>query len=373
MTQIVTNYDGTVHEFPDDATQEEMSNALNSHETSSKKQSNEDSFGIDPNRTIVDSARDLAQGALTGLGKGGQAIAGAISGGHAPKINMDEYFSPIGSKNEGESKNIVKGIGSYLPYGLAGGASLLGQVAAGAVHGGLTTEPEEQNLGGILPNGRIGGAIEEGGANALLGGAFKALPYVAKGIKNLKDFSPFKDLSPLEEAKIAQQEKTNLASKQYEEAKSNSKTKTGNLTPEALQYARDQAAYKLEQANNIPETSPNLTESPIKPEHLEEAKNNAENAQYEKLTAQAKAGSEGVNSNIYKLRSNTTMAKKKLDDLNKYVNEHPPTTPEETQEAAHALSQAQLDHENAKNLYEQTFSAARPNTIQKNINTNQNK
>lgn len=161
----------------------------------SKQKSNTDleslKYLTGSNRTPLDPIRDLAQGVLTGLGKGGQFVGKQMekipgfhdlqqavqqhTGINVPEVNMDETFSPIGSPNKSLGGEVMKGIGEYAPYGLVGGASLFGQVGAGIAHGAATTAPEETNGFGLLPNGSLGGAIKGGLLNAAIPGLFKGL------------------------------------------------------------------------------------------------------------------------------------------------------------------------------------------------------
>lgn len=137
-----------------------------------------------------DTLRDALSGALTGMGKGGQFIGNAMmqipgaqrfaryvqkkTGVSVPEINMDEYFRPVASPHESIGGNTAKGIGEYAPYGVGGGESLLGQILAGGAYGGMTATPNQQNLFGFLPEGRLGSAIENSLLNALVPGVIKA-------------------------------------------------------------------------------------------------------------------------------------------------------------------------------------------------------
>lgn len=132
-------------------------------------------------RTPVDSIRDLAQGALTGLGKGGQfvgeqmekipgfhklqeAVQGA-TGISVPRVDMDQILAPVGSPHKSMGGELLKGIGEYLPYGIAGGPSLMGQAAAG-LSSGAALSPE-----GHKTSGSLKGAL----LNVLTHGALKGL------------------------------------------------------------------------------------------------------------------------------------------------------------------------------------------------------
>lgn len=154
-------------------------------------------------RTPLDSVRDIAAGLVSGLGKGGQFVASTLTGGHAPKGDVDALANMIASKKQSTAGDFLKGIGEYAPYAELGGARLLpelskagslstparnfianllskpGQLSAGVLSGAATTNPDEQNLGGILPSGRTGGAIEGALTNALTSG-------LAKGLESLR-------------------------------------------------------------------------------------------------------------------------------------------------------------------------------------------
>jgi NH3-dependent NAD+ synthetase len=159
-------------------------------------------MGIEKQRNPIDFARDLAHGVLEGAGKGAETISqgmgaptnnkttqatrllgNAMTGQPIPSTvepfkysDIEKYVEPIKSqKPENWQSRGVNAIGSYLPFGLAGGASLPGQVAAGAAHGYATTEPGQKNLLSDygMPAGKGGAAIESGVANLLFGGAGK--------------------------------------------------------------------------------------------------------------------------------------------------------------------------------------------------------
>jgi len=146
---------------------------------------------LNSNRTPVDTIRDLLQGALVGAGKGGQFIGEQMmkipgaqnlanyvqrkTGISVPDVDIEKEFSSVGSPNRSIAGEIEKGIGSYLPYGAAGGAGLIGQAIAGATHGAATANPDQQNLLGFLPQGKYGSAIESALLNTLTHGAIKGV------------------------------------------------------------------------------------------------------------------------------------------------------------------------------------------------------
>ena len=176
MTQEVRDESGIIHEFPDEATPEQMMIAIKGHQSNvapQESESNKIKSITGDTRTPFDTLRDLVSGAISGLGKGGQTIASIATGGYAPKVNFDEMLEGVSSPNKSIGGNITKGIGEYLPYGIAGGTSTLGLLGAGAAHGAATAEPEEQNLFGILPKGKLGGAIESALLNMIIPGGLK--------------------------------------------------------------------------------------------------------------------------------------------------------------------------------------------------------
>lgn len=157
MVQKVRLENGEVHEFPDDASADEINAALGSsaqgqssyaENLSKNQQMDQLQQVLGLNRTPIDTLRDVAYGAVTGLGKGGQMIGDAmekIPGFHklqravqgatgisVPRVNMDEVFAPIASPNKSMGGNLAQGLGAFAPYALAAGASIPGQIAAGA-------------------------------------------------------------------------------------------------------------------------------------------------------------------------------------------------------------------------------------------------
>ena len=175
---IVTLPDGQELNFPDGTSEDVMRSAIQKnfpeiHTNQDKISEVERSTGM--MRTPVDTLRDALAGVVGGLGKGGQTVASALTGGYAPKVDFNEIEKMIASPKQSIGGQLVKGIAEYAPYGAAGGASLLGQAGAGAASGAALTEPGEQNLIGLLPSGKVGGSIESALLNMLTHGAFSVL------------------------------------------------------------------------------------------------------------------------------------------------------------------------------------------------------
>lgn len=115
-------------------------------------------------RTPIDTARDLLYGGLTGLGKGGQAIASTLTGGYAPTVDFDKMFSGIASPKKSISQNLVQGAASYAPYAIAGGTSVPGLISSGMAHGYATSDPNTPLSDKLL------NSLQEGSIGALSGG-----------------------------------------------------------------------------------------------------------------------------------------------------------------------------------------------------------
>ncbi len=249
--QTVKLENGEIHEFPDEATHEQImsalygmpknnsNNAVDNNSTdpmdSRRKQLE---YALGSNRSPVDTIRDVGQGVLTGLGKGGQYIARKVTGGRAPEVDFDQLFSSVGSPNKSIGGEIAKGVGSYLPYAAVGGAGLGGQMLAGAAHGAATTGEDESNLMGFLPQGSTGGAIEGALVNALTHGAFKGLEKLRPS-KIFKSNLSKKELQGNLEAARGTEEQV---AQKYNELESEMKQNNLSYTPEELlEEARKQA------------------------------------------------------------------------------------------------------------------------------------
>lgn len=135
-------------------------------------------------RTPVDTLRDALAGIVGGLGKGGQTIAGMFDPETAKQADVSGLAEAIASPKKSVGGEMVRGAGSYAPYAIAGGPSIIGQLAAGAAHGAATSEPGEEHLiGKLLPKmdifkGKTGGAMQGAILNALpivAGKVFEAL------------------------------------------------------------------------------------------------------------------------------------------------------------------------------------------------------
>lgn len=199
MVQTV-KFGKQIHNFPDEATPEMIAQALG---ISGIKEPMQSAVGSTDLSEIPSRLRDIAGGmagglqrTAVGLGEAGQAIASKITGGYAPQVNIREELGlgqerPVDLQKMISSKNpdpIASTIGQVGVGLLAGGRTLPGQVATNAAYGAAQAEPDQQNLFGLLPSGRVGAAIE-GGALPLIPGAlglgFKGVSKTSQGIKNV--------------------------------------------------------------------------------------------------------------------------------------------------------------------------------------------
>jgi len=206
-------FEGQIHEFPDDFTDQEISKALSGSNSSSmnNEQPNEEKenpYGILKNsRSGIDVLRDVGAGVARGaqnlgsaLLEGGEYITrkGAERLGrdlgnpvNVPKWNAREFAglegnNPIDLGKYIESKNpdaMSQMVGQYGPAILAGGPSILRQMLTQGGYAASQASPDEQNALGLLPYGRGGAAIE----GAALGG----LPLVKNALKSLPHLTQY--------------------------------------------------------------------------------------------------------------------------------------------------------------------------------------
>lgn len=223
-------FNGHTYELPDEATNDQinsyiLSKSQNVSEGQQKPQQDESfisNIGLSQNvfpgmaRAIEKGSKlipeflDLGQSALSGLGKGlgkgGESIASLLTGGGSPQVNWEEIEKYTMPENKSVANEIASGIGSYLPYGKMGSlassaiskipgissniAQLLGQSGAGGLFGATMTKPEEQNLFGLLPEGKVGGSLE--------GAILNAVPFgLARGLEQLRPSKLFRgNLTP---------------------------------------------------------------------------------------------------------------------------------------------------------------------------------
>lgn len=154
----------------------------------------------------VANIRNLLGGAAHGAFRGGQflneemmKIPGAkklagkihdmVGAPYIPDIDQqsEQMVRGIKSPNRTFGGDVAGAIGEAIPYAVAGGASLPGIVGSGAFMGAAETDPYEQNLGGYLPEGRLGGAIEGAALSLLPHGIYKgakAAPGIARNISD---------------------------------------------------------------------------------------------------------------------------------------------------------------------------------------------
>ncbi len=132
-----------------------------------------------------------------GFGKAGANIADTFTGGHAPPMPK------LGLTDETENP-LATGLGQAAPFVAAGGESIIGQLLAGGAYGGTQTQRGEENLGGLLPSGKVGGAIE----GALLNAVLMAAPSLVGKLSKVmgKEKPNLKLLKQEAEGKLAEHE-----------------------------------------------------------------------------------------------------------------------------------------------------------------------
>lgn len=263
--------------------------------------------------------------------------------GESP-INKFDAYKAMGTKNE--------------PWNTMAGAE---QVAGELATLGDPVALAKLGIKGIVGAGK---AIGKGVSSA---GKFVGNPLPIRAAT--------KDLTPLEEKLIQMKQKGELTEQQYNEAKSKAYSVTGKKTPEGLILKKNQAQYNLDQANQIPETAPNLTESPISPEQLQQAKESAEAAKQQNFIAKAQAEGDVQSSNPHTINNKLALARQSIEDLESSYREHPPTSWEEYHAIQEKLDNAHKAYDQAKTEAEVNpgVGTSSPNIMQKKINENQQK
>lgn len=127
----------------------------------------------------VHAVQDFAGGLMGGVQKGAafltkpieyatHAAYEGITGNKVPHYDTGELFGTSGDQPVDLNKMIshnpdsfMSTIGKYAPAIAAGGASIPGQAVANGLWGAVQASPDQTNLGGYLPSGRIGAGVED--------------------------------------------------------------------------------------------------------------------------------------------------------------------------------------------------------------------
>jgi hypothetical protein len=180
---------GKTYSLPDEATPEQIqefvdymnSQAKQDSSSSSSKTSQPQSALQEIGQYALNRAADFNQGVVSAVPKLGQFVLRGVAQGLdklgiptsalTPALNYDwdKATSSIGSGEQGIGPSIAKGLGSSVPYAMAGGESILGQMLSGSVQGAAETPK-----GGNDVMGALIGADAPGGV-ALAGNLAKAI------------------------------------------------------------------------------------------------------------------------------------------------------------------------------------------------------
>jgi hypothetical protein len=137
----------------------------------------------------INNYRDIAQGVVAAIPK----VQKFISQNVAPllpksiqnvpnpfvpsqawaNMNVDKTVSPIGSGNDDGEAQMFRGLGESLPALAGGGSSILAQGLLNTLQAASSANKGDQNLFGLLPDGKTGSAIETAVASLVPGGALK--------------------------------------------------------------------------------------------------------------------------------------------------------------------------------------------------------
>lgn len=153
-------YNGQMHEFPDEATPEMISNALGLN-SNQQKPTSRSGFPIPefirPKEQV--NPLDVIKSALIGMGKAGQNINEAgynLFGKKSPvgRKQLDIRSVIGGNKNPSNLENLVEGIGQYSPLMAAGSLSIPASIGSSALYG--ATQSPEDRTGGAISGGLLG-------------------------------------------------------------------------------------------------------------------------------------------------------------------------------------------------------------------------
>lgn len=195
------DFEGQIQEFPDDFTDDEISQAL-SGQSSSSQIAQEKPY----ERTPMDAIRDVVGGIAGGSQKlasslleGGEYItrkgAEKIGRDFGNPVNVPQWnareFMGLEGKNPIDLEKMIQSehpdwlsgaIGKYALPAASGGANMIRQMLMQGGYGASQANPDQQNAMGLLPNGRLGAGMQDA-ASVLAAG--KLLPLMSKGLGNI--------------------------------------------------------------------------------------------------------------------------------------------------------------------------------------------
>lgn len=90
------------------------------------------------------SPENLGKNLAIGPIKVGEKIGEKLTG-EKPAQDWEKYFN----LPESQTSPLVQGLGGYIPFGMAGGAGLMGEMLAGGAHGAATAKKGEEVEGGL--------------------------------------------------------------------------------------------------------------------------------------------------------------------------------------------------------------------------------
>src|SRR3990167_817278 len=168
---------------------------------------------VNPTRSPMEALRDVAgafagtlQRTAAGMGEVGQYIgdnpATRAINKRLPESVKTKYFDPnvnvreelgLGQDRPVDLQKIIQSqnpdpgasmVGGLLPAVAVGGASIPGQIVSQTAFDTLQASPDQENLGGLLPQGKVGQAIKSAAVNtAVIGGIGMGLPKLIDVLK----------------------------------------------------------------------------------------------------------------------------------------------------------------------------------------------
>lgn len=168
--------EGQLYKFPDDATDQEISDHLEKIHVNQPLQDLKNALGADVG---LQNPIGIVKHYIAGMGKAGQNIGKTAveAMGRTPGKDVD-YDELLGITNPTPAGKFIEGMAGYSPFGKAAGLAsralprLAAETAAGGAFGYTQGEEGQQNLP-YMPEGKGGSATQSALLNAIIHGAAK--------------------------------------------------------------------------------------------------------------------------------------------------------------------------------------------------------
>lgn len=250
---IEVEHEGTIHQFPDEATPEMIKKKLgqSSVKPGFEKYSPLFKMLAEHGGPVPRILSDVT----TGLGEAGQNIASTLSEQKTPRYNIPKTFGGE------EGSKLIQSLSQYSPGIAAGGASLPGQILSNMLYRGIQYQPGEENVLPMLPDSRGTAMLEAAMASAIPFAAKPGLDIVKQAPKSLGKigFSKGNPLLKAEQALLESSIKGKKSSLETaaekhakemgleEEAKRLSEIETGRAKPSTMRHEIGETEKNIEE------------------------------------------------------------------------------------------------------------------------------